>query len=217
MSDTNHRRNLRRDGAFRYGPSTSRLTRPGWTTPVPSRVPPNQGGPAEIIWSARDARKEAALMKRHGRRVERQRGNRQAKEEQIMASLYSLDFNLKLTGEADEAPPKLYALVIACRLNVSQKERLDATIVNASRVLLEDIMEALSSRDADESLGMPPKAGIWIWEGIMKWTGSAGDYDVDYVGTYREITEEELHKLRTGEPLDWFDEPEDPSDEEREP
>lgn len=80
MSRTDHRRHLRPDG-MRYGASTPRLTPPGWTTPYPSRVPPNAGGPGKVIWSAADGRRDAATMKRHGRRVERQRGRRSVRDE----------------------------------------------------------------------------------------------------------------------------------------
>lgn len=41
-------------------------------------VPPRRtrGTSGRVVWSAKDARRKAAMLKRHGRRVERQRGKR---------------------------------------------------------------------------------------------------------------------------------------------
>lgn len=77
-----------------------------------------------------------------------------------------------------------------------------ATVVAASYDLLEDILEAFGSRDADETLGSPPGVGIWIWEGIIKVTPGSYEYpqevDVDYRGSYRPISDDELTQLRQG-------------------
>lgn len=85
MSRTNHRKNTRtrdtRAGSAgrRYGhAANSRLTPPSRTSPEPTRVPKNAGGTGDVAtWAASDVRKVKAVLKRHGRRVTRQRRKRE--------------------------------------------------------------------------------------------------------------------------------------------
>lgn len=85
-------------------------------------------------------------------------------------------------------------------------ESVYSALVHGTHALLEDIDEALSSRDASESLGDPPGPGMWIWEGRIRVHKSLdGDVDVDYDGKYRPATSDEVTRLRAGIPLEGWE------------
>lgn len=81
----------------------------------------------------------------------------------------------------------------------------EAVIVTASGELLEDILECCGSRDAGDSLNDPPGVGFWLWEGVIQATKgigeASGEYDVEYKGAYRLLTDDELLQLQRGETL----------------
>lgn len=86
-------------------------------------------------------------------------------------------------------------------------EAMYSALVHGTPVLMEDIDEGLSSRDAAESLGDPPGPGMWIWEGrISVHKSYDGDVDVDYDGKYRPATSDEVTRLRAGIPLEGWEE-----------
>ncbi len=92
--------------------------------------------------------------------------------------------------------PLLTALVVAVPTG---PDTVYCALVHGTPALLEDIDEALSSRDARDSLGKTPGPGVWIWEGRIRVHKTfEGDVDVDYDGKYRPATSDEVARLRAG-------------------
>lgn len=93
------------------------------------------------------------------------------------------------------------ALIVA----VPQNGEVCGTLVAGTYNLITDINDNLGSMYAEDSLGEPPSAGVWVWEGRLKTIKSLdGDYDVDYVGKYRKATDDEISKIVGGEQIiDW--------------
>ena len=106
------------------------------------------------------------------------------------------------------------ALVVA----VPVGDESSSYIISGSPLLLDDIDDGIGSRAAEDSLDAPPGNGVWMWEGTMITTRSfEGDYDVDYAGKYRRLTDEEIQKLCKGEaiiPWEYPSEEEYPSKED---
>jgi hypothetical protein len=105
---------------------------------------------------------------------------------------------------------KAFAVVAA----MAEGKGLSSAIVSGTQFLMEDIREAYGGgSEPSDSIGEPDSAGLWMWEGAMiVRKGYEGDVDVDYEGTYRRLTDDEVQKLALGElKADWIE------DDEQEP
>lgn len=100
-----------------------------------------------------------------------------------------------------------FAIVVA----VAEGKGLSSALVSGTQFLMEDIREAYGSGSCpSDSIGEPDAPGLWIWEGAMITRRDyEGDYDVEYVGTYRRMTADEITKLAVGElKPDWIEDDE---------
>jgi hypothetical protein len=103
------------------------------------------------------------------------------------------------------------ALVVAA----PQGSQSVSFIITGSVLLVDDIRDAIGSQAAEDSLGAPPGNGLWMWEGDLITTKSwEDDYDVDYRGEYRRLTDEEVQKVLKGEAIIAW---EPPNEDEEEP
>lgn len=70
---------------------------------------------------------------------------------------------------------------------------------------VEQEIESMSWHVDDLGFGTPPGPGLWIWEGSIEVYGGGFydeyDVDVEYKGTFRRPTEDELSNLARGERL----------------